>query len=117
MIPNIVNTIVGLVLVYAVVLHPTWVEQRYFPFAVFAAVILVMALWARRSDAHRWFSSVNVVLAILLGILSLLPLATLPNLTFWGGFWVGALVPTIALWAALYRPQGVSAAPARSADK
>lgn len=105
MIPNIINTVTGLALAYAVVLHPTWVEQRYAPFGVFALVILVMALWARRSDARRWFSSINIVLAIVLGLLSLLPLATLPNLTFWGGFWIGALVPTIALWAVLYRPK------------
>ena len=116
MIPNLVNTITGLALAYAVVLHPTWVEQRYFPLAAFAAVMLVMALWARRSDAYRWFSSVNILLAILLGILSLLPLATLPNLTFWGGFWVGVLVPTIALWAALYRPQGQPDAAPQSVD-
>lgn len=105
MIPNIINTVVGLALAYAVVLHPTWVEQRYVPFGAFALVILVMALWARRSDARRWFSTVNIALAVVLGLLSLLPLATLPNLTFWGGFWVGALVPTIALWAVLYRPK------------
>ncbi|MEB2286396.1 MAG: hypothetical protein B6D46_00290 [Polyangiaceae bacterium UTPRO1] len=104
MIANIINTVTGLVLLYATVLRPTWVEHRYLPLAAFAAVILVMALWARRSDAHPWFSSVNIVLAVALGLLSLLPLSTLPNLAFWGGFWVGTLVPTIALWAALYRP-------------
>jgi hypothetical protein len=104
MIPNIINTIVGLVLVYATVLHQTWLEQRYFPLAAFAIVMLILALWARRSDAHPWFSNVNVVLAVTLGVLSLLPLPTLPDLTFWGGLWVGILVPTFALWAALYRP-------------
>lgn len=31
MIPNLINTLGGLVLMYAVVLHATWVEQRYFP--------------------------------------------------------------------------------------
>lgn len=109
MIPNTINTLAGLALMYATVLHPTWAGRQYLPFGAFALVILVMALWARRSDAHRWFSSVNVVLAIALGVLSLLPLPTLPNLTFWGGFWVAALVPTIALWAALYRPKRVEA--------
>lgn len=110
MIPNLINTATGLALVYATVLHPAWVEQRYLPLAGFAAVILVLALWARRSDPYRWFSSANIVLAIALGVLSLLPLAMLPNLTFWGSFWVGALVPSIALWAALYRPKPATAA-------
>lgn len=105
MIPNLVNTLLGLGLMYATVLHHTWVEQQYLPFGAFALVFLVMALWARRTDAHPWFSNVNIVLAIALGALSLLPLPTLPNLTFWGGFWIAALVPTVALWAALYRPR------------
>ncbi len=105
MIPNIINTIVGLVLAYVVVLHPTWAEQRYVPLGLFALVIVVVALWARYSDARRWFSTVNMVLGIVLGVLSLLPLATMPQLAFWGGFWVGWLVPTIALWAVIYRPK------------
>lgn len=105
MIPNIINTLVGLVLAYAVVLHPTWFEQRYLPLGGFAIAIFVLALWARRTDARRWFSTVNIVLAIVLAALSLLPLATLPNLTFWGGFWIGAVVPTVAFWAVLYRPK------------
>lgn len=109
MTPNLINTATGLALVYATVLHPTWVEQRYLPLAGFAAVILALALWARRSDPQRWFSSVNIFLAIALGVLSLLPLATLPELAFWGGFWVGALVSSIALWAALYRPKPATA--------
>ncbi|MBV2180089.1 hypothetical protein [Castellaniella sp. MT123] len=104
MIPNLINTILGLALVYATVLHPTWVEQPYFPLAAFAILMLLMALWARRSDSHPWFSNVNVVLAIALGVLSLLPLPTLPELTFWSGLWIGVLVPTIALWAAIYKP-------------
>lgn len=104
MIANLINTLAGLVLVYAVVLHPTWIEQRYFPLLGFAAVMLAMAAWARRSDAHPWFSWVNIVLALALGLLALLPLATLPYLAFWVCFWVGCAVPVIALWAALYRP-------------
>lgn len=105
MIPNLVSTITGLALAYVVVLHPAWVEHQYLPLAAFAIIILIMAVWARRSDAHPWFSSVNILLAIGLGILSLLPLETLPDLTFWAGFWVGCLAPTLALWAALYRPE------------
>ncbi|TAM10633.1 MAG: hypothetical protein EPN72_09190 [Nevskiaceae bacterium] len=109
MIPNVLNTLVGLGLAYAVVLHPTWVEQRYLPFGAFAVAILVLAAWARRSDVRRWFSTVNIALAVALGILSLMPLATLPNLTFWGGFWIGCLVPVIALWAAIFRPSRATA--------
>lgn len=110
MIANIINTVVGLALVYATVLQPTWVEQRYLPLAGFAAIILVLAIWARRTDPRRWFSAANIALAIALGVLSLFPLATLPNLTFWGGFWVGTLVSSFALWAALFRPASTKTA-------
>lgn len=103
MIANLINTVVGLVLAYATVLHPTWVEQRYFPLLGFAAAIIVLAAWARRTDPHRWYSTVNIVLGVALGILALFPLATLPYLAFWGAFWVGCSVPVVALWAALYR--------------
>jgi hypothetical protein len=105
MIPNLINTITGLVLAYVVVLHPSWAGHRYLPLSAFALVILAMAVWARRTDAHRWFSDVNIALAIGLGILSLLPLETLPDVTFWAGFWIACLVPTLALWAALYHPR------------
>jgi len=114
-IPNLINTLAGLVLVYSVVLHPTWVEQRYVPLLGFAAVIFVMALWARRGDPHPWFSWVNIALALVLALLSLLPLATLPYLSFWVGFWVGCAVPVVALWAALYRRDVAAAATATAA--
>lgn len=103
MIANLLNTLVGLVLAYVVVLDSSWVEHRYFPFLAFAAIIFVLALWARRSDPQRWFSNVTIAMAIWLAVLSLFPLEVMPSLTFWGGFWVGSLVPTVSLWAALYR--------------
>lgn len=109
MIPNIINTLAGLVLACLTVLKPLWVERQYFPLLIFAAVILVMAIWARFSDPQKWFSSVNIVMSILLAILALLPLPTLPNLAFWGGFWIGIIVPVVALWAVLYRPESEAA--------
>lgn len=109
MIPNLINTVTGLVLVYATVIHRTWIEQRFFPLMGFALIIIVMALWARRSDAHPWFSWTNLVQGAGLAILSFFPLATLPYLTFWTAFWVGSIVPVVALWAALYHPQAQAA--------
>lgn len=103
MIANLVNTLAGLVLVYSVVLHPAWIEQRYFPLMGFAGLMLVMALWARRSDPHPWFGWTNIVMSVALGLLALLPLATLPYLAFWVAFWVGCTVPVVALWSVLYR--------------
>jgi len=102
MIPNLINTLGGLALMYAVVLHAAWVEQRYFPLAAFAVVFLVMALWARRTDPHPWFSWTGIIASVALGILSLFELATLPYLTFWASFWIGCTVSIVAFWALLY---------------
>lgn len=103
MIPNALNTILGLVLVYASILMPHWIGHHYLPLLGFAVVMFALALWARASDVRRWFSNVNLALAVLLAILSLLPLPTLPSITFWGSFWVGCLVAVVAFWAALFR--------------
>ena len=110
MIPNILNTLVGLALACLTVLKPLWIERQYLPLLVFAAVIFLLAGWARYSDPARWFSFVNMAMAVLLAILALLPLPALPNLAFWGGFWVGIIVPVVALWAVLYRPETQPAA-------
>ncbi|MDE2090633.1 MAG: hypothetical protein KGJ08_01870 [Gammaproteobacteria bacterium] len=107
MIPNIINTLLGLVLVYAAVLNPALMTGRFYPMLIASVVILIMAIWARRSDNHPWQSSVNIIMAILLAVLALLPLRTFPIVTFWGGFWVGVIVSVMALWALLYRP-GIS---------
>lgn len=103
MFANLINTLAGLVLMYAVVLHAAWVEQRYFPLMGFAIVFLAMAIWARRSDPHPWFSWTGIICAIALGILSLFQLATMPYLTFWASFWIGCTVSIVAFWALLYR--------------
>ena len=71
MIANLLNTLTGLVLAYGVVLYPTWIEQQYLPLLVFAALIFVFPLWARRSDPHSWYSNVNMTLAVALALLSL----------------------------------------------
>ncbi|TAM84333.1 MAG: hypothetical protein EPN41_13410 [Candidimonas sp.] len=102
MIPNILNTLVGLVLSYATVLHPTWVERQYGPFLVFAVIMLVLSIWARVGDAYHWFGNVNIACSIIIGVVSLLPLGTMPDVAFWTGMWMGILIPCVALWAALY---------------
>jgi len=105
MIPNIINTLLGLVLVYAAVLNPALMTGRFYPLLIAAAVIFIMAIWARRSDNHPWQSNVNIIMAILLAALALLPLRTFPIVTFWGGVWVGVIVANMSLWAILYRPR------------
>ena len=104
MLPNIVNTLFGIFLVYAAVLAPALLSGRPYLTVGGGILILILAALAIRSDHHPWQNTVNMLMALLLIVLGVLPLATYPVVTFWGVFWVGTVVAVLALWAALYRP-------------
>ena len=109
MIANVVNAVIGLVLVYVAIIAPHLLEGHVARNLVVAVVIFVLALLARRSDVHHWQSSTNLVLALGLFALGLLQVMPYPLLTFWGLFWVGLLVAVLSLWGALYHPPADSA--------
>jgi hypothetical protein len=75
---------------------------------VAAAVIGIAAWLARRSDHHPWQNNANMMLALMLAIVTALPLAQFPLASFWSQFSVGTMVAVLALWAALYKPPASS---------
>lgn len=107
MIPDILNTIIGLALVYLSVLHLASIEGRVWHLLVAGAAIIVLASWSRGGDAMKWFSSTTIVLGVCLLLFSILQwtstIAHLP--TFWFVFFDGIMVAVVSLWAALYRPR------------
>lgn len=105
MIPNVLNALVGLVLVYAAILAPHLIANGVGLLLGAAVVMFILALWARRSDHHPWQNNVNMVLAVILAGVTVLQFAGVPPVTFWSVFWVGISVAVLALWAALYRPR------------
>lgn len=114
MTPGILNTLIGLALVYLSILHLAVIEGRVWHIVVAGIAIIALSLWSRRGDLMKWFSTTNIVLGVLLlgfGILQwIIPVAHL--FTFWIVFFDGILVAVLALWAALYRAAPRSA-PAR----
>lgn len=106
MIPGILNTLIGLGLVYFSVFHLTLIEGRVWHLVVAGVAIVVLALWARRRDAMKWFSTTTIVLGVLLLLFGILqwttPIAHLVN--FWFVFFDGILIAVLSLWAALYGP-------------
>jgi hypothetical protein len=106
MIANILNTLIGLTLVYLAVLKPDFVDGRPLTLLIAGVVVAGLALWARAGDSMRWFSLTNMAMgAALLALSALQVLTTVaPSLTFWGVFWSGMVTAVLALWAALYRP-------------
>jgi hypothetical protein len=102
MTPGILNAIIGLVLVYLSVPHLALIEGRAWYLVVAGVVIVILALWSRRGDAMKWFSTTTIVLGICLLLFGLLQWTTTIAHLF--VFFDGILVAVLSLWAALYRP-------------
>jgi hypothetical protein len=106
MLADLLNTLVGLCLVYAAI-FPTALGTGRDRFVLVGAILtIVLALWARRSDASPWQSTTAVVTGALLALLAIAhqvtPVAEV--LMFWGVLWAGLVSATVSMWAALYRP-------------
>ncbi len=113
MIPNLLNMLVGLGLAYAAI-FPSALGTSSDRFGLIAAVVMIiLALWARRSDLSPWQSTTTIATGVLLAVLTIAhQLVQVSNvLMFWGILWAGLISATVSLWAALYRaPQAVNVA-------
>ena len=106
MIPNLINTVIGIWLVYVAVLNPSLIGAGTWTIYASGLAIVVVAFWARASDFMTWYSSTNVVFGFTL-LLTAGSQAILWSeaITFWVVFWTGISVGVISLWAVLYRPE------------
>jgi hypothetical protein len=104
MIPNVLNTILGIALVYCAILAPDSMNAAA-SLPASGVGIIVLGLWARRGDKVKWFNRVNTILGaalVLLGIVRTMT-AVHPLVMFWWVFWVGIIVAVLAFWSLLYR--------------
>jgi len=105
MIPNLINTVIGIWLVYLAILNPALLGEGGKRIYISGIVVLVLGVWARGSDYVKWYSGTNIVLGIILLLTAALQLVLWSEaITFWTVFWVGITVAVISLWAVLYRP-------------
>ncbi len=106
MIPGYLNSLLAFVLVYLSILQLAVLESNTWAILVAGALIVVLALWSRAGDAMKWFSTVDIVLGLMLLAFGVWqwssPFGQL--FVFWFVFWTGALVGVVALWGAVYRP-------------
>ena len=104
MIPNVLNTIVGIALVYCAILAPGPLHNTAWLLLGGGIGIIVLALWARIGDKLKWFNLVNVILGAALAFLGIARtlIAVHPLVMFWWVFWVGIIVAVLAFWSALY---------------
>lgn len=104
MIPNLLNSLLGITLVYCAILATEMLHQRPWALLAGGVSIIVFAMWARMSDELKWFSRVNAALGAALVVLGIARtvISIPPLLTFWWAFWVGCIVAVLACWSALY---------------
>jgi hypothetical protein len=105
-IAGLLNTLVGLWLAHTAIFPNVTGAGRDRLILIAAIVTIVLAAWARRSDASAWQSTVAIAAGGLLALLAvahqLTPISDV--LMFWGILWAGLVSATVSLWAALYRP-------------
>ncbi len=107
MVGNLLNILVGLWLAYSAIFATPAGNMSTAALAAGGVAAVILALWARRSDAMGWQSGSNIVLgAILLATagahwgLGMAPLAC-----FWVVLLAGITIANLAMWSILYRPQ------------
>jgi hypothetical protein len=103
MIPNLVNTAIGIWLVYAAVLNPGEIAGRV-SVLVSGVVVLVLAIWAYQDDYLKWpaltAGALGAAFAVYAG---LLPSDSSGFVTFWIALFLGSALAVVSLWSALYR--------------
>ena len=117
MTPNLMNTVLGIWLVYAAVLKPAELEARL---AVLASgiAIFALAIWAYQADYLKWpattVGALGAGLALYAGIKLSEPAGFV---TFWVALFVGIAVAIVSLWSALYRQPSAPDYAVRSAPR
>jgi hypothetical protein len=76
--------------------------------------VILLALWARRSDLMGWYSGTSIALGLIVLVLAALHRAVgvEPLVSFWMILLIGITVAIVAMWSVLYRPD--TAPPAES---
>ena len=105
MIADLLNTLIGLWLAYVAIFpHAAGMDRDRV--ALLAAIAMIgLALWARRSGATPWQSTIALTTGALLAALIIAhQLVHVSDvLMFWGVLWAGLVCAIVSLWAALYR--------------
>jgi hypothetical protein len=117
MIPNLINTVVGVWLVYAAVLKPAELGERLAIIASGAA-IFALAIWAYQTDYLKWPATTAGVLGAGLAVYAGFQLSGQSGfVTFWVALFVGIGVAIVSLWSALYRQPSAPDYAARSIQR
>jgi CHASE2 domain-containing sensor protein len=105
MIANLLTILIGLWLAYRAIFSVPAGELSGLEMTAAGVAVIVLALWARRTNLMGWSSGTNVLLgAVILALVALQRAVTAdPLFTFWMMLLIGITVAIVAMWAMLYR--------------
>jgi hypothetical protein len=112
MIANLVTILIGLWLAYRAIFSIPAGDVSQIELVAAGVALILLALWARRTDFMSWHSGTNVVLAAIILLLAAAhqAVAVDPLVSFWMILLTGITMAICAMWSMLYRPDVVQAA-------
>jgi hypothetical protein len=115
MIANFVTILVGLWLAYRAIFSIPAGELSQTEMIVAGVAVILLALWARRSDLMGWYSGTSIVLGLIILVLAALNRMVGIELlvSFWMILLIGITVAIVAMWSVLYRPDTTQPAKSR----
>jgi hypothetical protein len=110
MLPDLLSTVIALVLVSTAALNGQALESHGCLLALSGAALAALGVWASSVDYLKWPGVTTIVAgsAIIILVLSRLS-ANSSETAFWVVFWSANAAGLVSLWSALYRaPHGVT---------
>ncbi len=107
MIANFATVLIGLWLVYRSIFSIPAGDMSQIELTAAGVAVVLLALWARRTDFMRWHSWTNIALAAIMLLLAAARWAVEvdPLASFWMILLIGITVAVTAMWSILYQPK------------
>jgi hypothetical protein len=115
MIANVATILIGQWLVYRAIFSVPAGNMSQIELVAAGVAVILLGLWARRTDFMRWNSSTDIVLAALILLLAAAHrvVGVDAQVTFWMILLIGIAVAISAMWSILYRPDAARSASSR----
>jgi hypothetical protein len=106
MIANFVTILIGLWLAYRAIFSIPASDMNQTEMIVAGIAVILLALWARRTDFMGWQSGTSIVLGLIILMLTAVhqTIGVEPLESFWMILLIGLTVAIVAMWSMLYRP-------------
>ena len=115
MIANFATVLIGLWLVYRAIFSIPAGDVSQIELTAAGIAVILLSLWARRTDFLSWHSWTNIVLAaiilLLAGVRQMVEVD--PQASFWIILLIGITMAVTAMWSIMFRPNIVQASGAR----